>query len=55
MVSGFYKVMGHPTNTQIFKAIKEGIKEVIEKMEEYNNKLEEKLKEIERRLDNGDS
>ncbi len=49
------RVMGHPTNTQIFKAIKEGIKEVLDKMEQYQTELNKKFEELERRLDNGDS
>lgn len=45
--------MGHPTDTQIFKAIKEGFAEVLENMRKHMAEMDEKLEEIKRRLDNG--
>ena len=43
--------MGHPTNTQIFKAIKEGIAEVLEKMEKYQEELNKKFEPMEKKYD----
>ncbi len=43
--------MGHPTDTQIFKAIKEGIAEVLQKMEEYQAELNKKFEELEKKYD----
>ena len=45
--------MGHPTDSQIFRAIKEGVKEIIESMNEHNREQLKKLEEIERRLKDG--
>ena len=45
------RVMGHPTNTQIFKAIKEGIAEVLEKMEKYQEELNKKFEQMEKKYD----
>ena len=45
--------MGHPTDTQIFKEIKEGFAEVLENMQKHMAEMDKKLEEIKRRLDNG--
>ena len=45
--------MGQSTDTQIFKAIKEGFAEVLDNMRKHMAEMDEKLEEIKRRLDNG--
>jgi len=45
--------MGHPTDSQIFRAIKEGVKEIIESMKEHNREQLKKLEEIERKIKDG--
>ena len=43
--------MGHTTETQIFKAIKEGIAEILEHMEKYQAELNKKFEELEKKYD----
>ena len=42
--------MGHPTDTQIFRAIKEGFAEVLENIRQQMSDMDDMLEEIKRRL-----
>ena len=42
--------MGHPTDTQLMNAIKEGTKEIIESIKKYHAEQDFKLNQIEKKL-----